>query len=291
MEQTGGTWRMVLAMALSGTIGVFVLISGQSPQTVVWYRCLLGGAALLAWLAWRGGWKRLDRRAWAWLVLGGVALIANWLCLFAAYQRSSISLATVIYQMQPFILLLLTALVRRELPAWHKLPWLGLALLGVALAAGLAPAHLTLGGGAVLALAAAFWYAVFTLATRQLGAYAPAQIAGLQLMLGVVVLAPLANWSLAAMPARAWGSLLVLGLVHTGLVYNLMYAAFQRLRAPAIANLSFLYPLVAVAADWLCFGTQLTALQLAGMGVILASVLASERAPFQVASRLIRSEL
>ena len=237
MEATGGRWRMALAMGLSGTIGLFVVWSGESPQTVVFYRCLIGGAVLLGWLAWRGGWKPMSARAVGWTVLGAFALLANWLCLFSAYRLSSISIATVVYQMQPFILIVLAALFQRELPAWHKLPWLALAFIGVGLAAGLdlRGEHGQLGGGVLLALAAAFWYALFTLATRKLGAYVPAQVAGLQLAMGVLALAPLANLSVMDMPAKAGWNLLTLGLVHTGLVYNLMYGAFQR-RCPSFTR-------------------------------------------------------
>lgn len=279
MDNQGGVWRMALAMSLSGTIGAFVLLSGQTPQTVVLYRCLLGAAALLGWLAWRGDWKRPTLRALGWIALGSASLILNWLCLFTAYRLSSISIATVVYQMQPFFLVLLAALMQRELPAWHKLPWLALAFAGVALSTGIdVHDHSSqLMSGVLLALAAAFLYALTTLATRKLGGYPPAQIAGLQLLIGVVVLAPLAEVSPAQVGAAGWASLLVIGLVHTGLVYELMYAAFQRLRADAIASLSFIYPLVAIAVDLAVFHTRLTSLQCVGMAMILASVVANQR--------------
>lgn len=290
MEKNGGVWRLALAMTLSGTIGAFVLLSGQTPQTVVLFRCLIGGAALLGWLAWAGGWKRPDLRAAGWIALGAAALILNWLCLFTAYRLSSISIATVVYQVQPFFLILLAALAQRELPAWHKLPWLALAFAGVALSTGI-DVHDHSGqlmSGVLLALAAAFLYALTTLATRQLNAYAPAQIAGLQLSMGALVLAPLAKFSPATFSATSWWSLLIIGLVHTGLVYELMYAAFQRLRAESIATLSFIYPLVAVAVDLAYFHTTLTPLQMLGMAMILASVVANQRAqPY--ASRSISS--
>lgn len=290
MEKTGGTWRMALAMTLSGTIGAFVLISGQTPQTVVLFRCLIGGAALLGWLAWQGGWKRPGLRAASWIAVGAICLILNWLCLFTAYRLSSISIATVVYQVQPFFLILLAALAQRELPAWHKLPWLVLAFAGVALSTGIdVHEHSSqLVAGVLLALAAAFLYALTTLATRKLNDYAPAQIAGLHMVVGVVAMAPLAEFSPAGIGPAGWWSLLIIGLVHTGLVYELMYAAFQRLRADAIATLSFIYPLVAVAVDLAYFHTRLTGLQMLGMAMILASVVANQRAqPY--ASRSIRS--
>ncbi|MES2127422.1 MAG: DMT family transporter [Pseudomonadota bacterium] len=268
-----GQWQMVVAMVLSGTIGLFVLGSGQSPLTVVLLRCLIGGAALLAVLAWQRGWRRPDRRALLWIVAGGAALIANWLCLFSAYRYSSISVATVVYHVQPFFLVLLAALLQREVPARHAVSKLALAFAGVALTSGLDLSQRASVIGVLLALAAALLYALATLATRQLKAYPPAQIAGLQLMMGVVVLAPLAHVDALQFDARAALCLLVLGLVHTALMYQLMYAAFQRLRAEAIATLSFIYPLVAMAVDRLAFGTSLSALQWLGMGMILAALI------------------
>ncbi len=284
MEKTGGAWRMVAAMGLSGTIGVAVLLSGQSPSTVAFFRCLIGSAALLGWLAWTGGWKRPDPRALAWIVAGAVAIIANWLCLFHAFALAGISVATVVYHVQPFFLIVLAALAQREMPAWRKLPWLLLAFAGVALTTGLdsgagagpGTSAASLGAGVLLALAAAFLYALATLSTRKLPGYAPAQIAGLQLLIGVAALLPLLDFSMERTSAVSWTWLAVIGLVHTGLVYNLMYGAFQRLRADTVATLSFIYPAVAVLADMLVFDARLAPLQWTGMGMIIASMLANQ---------------
>ena len=279
MDNKGGVWRMASAMAVSGTIGAFVLISGQSPLTVVLFRCLIGALALLGWLWHTGGWTRLNGRAGAWIVAGAAAIIGNWLCLFSAFRLCGMSIATVVYHVQPFILVLLAALAQRQAPDWRQTPYLLLAFVGVALTTGLSGEAMQTGvmHGVLLAFAAACLYALATLATRQLKAYPPAQIAGLQLVIGAVVLAPMASFDAGTFSARAWGSLLVVGLVHTGLVYNLMYGAFQRLRAESIAALSFIYPAVALVTDLLVFDARLDALQWLGMGLILASVVASQQ--------------
>ena len=108
--RSGGVWRMLLAMALSGTIGLFVVESGLPPLLVVFGRCVLGGIGLAAWLGLRRQWVQLDRSDWLWLIVGGVALVLNWIALFTAYRYSSIAIATVVYHFQPFILLGLAAL-------------------------------------------------------------------------------------------------------------------------------------------------------------------------------------
>jgi drug/metabolite transporter (DMT)-like permease len=281
MSEKSGQWRMIVAMILSGTIGLMVLTSGQSPLTAVFFRCLIGGVALLGWLAWQGGWKALDRRALFWIVLGAGALVLNWLCLFWSFTLSGISIATVVYHVQPFFLILLVAVGQRELPSWRKIPLLVLAFIGVALIANIdfSTPQQGLFDGILLALAAAFLYAIATLATRQLSQFAPAQIAGLQLTLGALVLAPITNFSIASFSWQAWACLMTLGLVHTGLMYNLMYAAFQRLRTEMIATLSFIYPLVAIIVDTLFFDLSLNVAQMIGMLMILAAVVVNQYAP------------
>jgi drug/metabolite transporter (DMT)-like permease len=280
MESTGGNWRMATAMVLAGTIGLFVLASGQPPLTVVLVRCLIGGAALLAWHAWRGQWQAMDLRAVLWLLAGGMALVVNWLSLFSAYRLSSVSVATLVYHVQPFILVLLAATVQRELPRADKLATLLLAFAGVVLTSGidLRSTDARAAQGALLALAAAFLYALNTLATRKISAFPPAQVAGLQLLLGAVALFPLAGLPSGSLSASAAGSLALLGIVHTALMYLLMYGAYQRLRADAIALLSFIYPLVALVVDRIAFHTVLTPAQLAGMLLIVLALLANQRA-------------
>lgn len=272
---------MVVAMGLSGTIGLFVVTSGQPALTVVFFRCLIGGLALLSWLLLRGSWRPLSRRDTGWLLLGAMALILNWICLFSSYRLSSISVATVVYHVQPFFLLLLVALSQKELPSRSRLPWLALAFVGVAMTAGIDLRDARQAGmlyGVLLALAAAFLYALATLATRKLPNVPPAQIAGIQLVTGVVALAPLVDFRGNLGAVHTWSSLLVLGLVHTGLMYNLMYAAFQRLPAAMVASLSFIYPVVAILVDLAFFHVALSSVQVLGILLILLAVVANQRA-------------
>lgn len=217
-----------------------------------------------------------------WLLAGGVALIANWLCLFHAYHYSGIAIATVVYHVQPFLLLLLAALVQREALPLRRMPWLGLALVGVVFSSGALGQGATASTqwqGMVLAVVAAGLYAVATLATQRLKRLAPAQIAMLQMAIGAAALLPWAWESRAttAFQTQGWIAVLVLGLVHTAWMYTLMYTAFQRLTAQAIAGLSFIYPVMALLVDLLWFGAHPQSLQWLGMVLILGAVWAYRR--------------
>jgi drug/metabolite transporter (DMT)-like permease len=278
---------MLLAMALSGTIGLLVVESALPPLLVVFARCVLGALGLGLWLAWRREWVRPRGREWLWLAGGGVALVLNWVALFSAYHHSSIAVATVVYHVQPFLLLALSAL-QGERVERGKLPWLLLALLGVALSSGLLgtgglqASHTGPGAwlGVALALLAASLYAGTTVATRRLAHMPPAQIAMLQMLAGGLLLSlwALPLWRCIAdtqpglLSARAGSLVLTLGLVHTAFMYTIMYAAFQRLAAPAIAALSFVYPAMALLVDLAWFGAVPSAAQWAGMACIVAAV-------------------
>ncbi|WP_148050484.1 EamA family transporter, partial [Pseudomonas protegens] len=54
--------------------------------------------------------------------------------------------------------------------------------------------------------------------------------------------------------ATAWASLLTLGIVHTGVMYVLLYGAIQKLPTALTGALSFIYPIAAIFVDWLAFG-------------------------------------
>ena len=104
-----GRLEMLAAMALSGTIGFFVVESGQSVWNVVFFRCLFGALSLFAY-CWAKGlllpW-RFTTRTLGLAVLSGVAIVLNWVLLFSSYEHASISIATAVYNTQPFFLILM----------------------------------------------------------------------------------------------------------------------------------------------------------------------------------------
>lgn len=207
-----GSLEMVAAMLISGTIGWFVLVSGQAVVDVVFWRCLIGGGMLLLVCAVLGLLRAelLGRRVLLLAALSGVAIVGNWLLLFASYAQASIAVSTVVYNVQPFMLVGLAALFLGERITWLKLGWLALAFIGML---AIVSAH---GRGAVaagnyllgiaLALGAALLYAVAALIVKRLSATPPHLIALIQLLTGVLMLAPWLGISCrkARRPGPAW---------------------------------------------------------------------------------------
>ncbi|MDH1944949.1 DMT family transporter [Klebsiella pneumoniae] len=271
MQLTRGVWQMSLAMIISGSIGAFVLLSGLPVTDVVFWRCLIGALTLLVFIVLsRQPFNRLTRFTLALAVIGGAALVVNWLLLFAAYSRISIGMATVVYNTQPFMLVLMGMVLGERVSA-VKWGWLLLALGGVVilLSSELTPAHEEgLTTGVLLALGAAFFYALTAIIARKLHPLPAQHIAFIQVLVGVVMLLPLVHAPelTASFP---WRYLLILGIVHTGIMYQLLYSAIQKLPTPVTGSLSFIYPLVAMVVDYLVFHHALSAVQLLGGMLIL----------------------
>ena len=269
-----GSLEMIAAMLISGTIGWFVLISGQSVIDVVFWRCVIGGAMLLLVCAALGllGRELLSRRVLVLALVSGVAIVGNWLLLFASYSKASIAISTAVYNVQPFMLVGLAALFLGERITLAKLAWLGVAFLGML---AIVSAHGDTGTsgenyllGIALALGAALLYAVAALIVKRLSGTPPHLIALIQLLTGIFMLAPLASYQLPEQP-QACASLAALGILHTGVMYMLLYSAIQKLPTALTGALSFVYPIAAIFVDWLAFGHRLSPLQWLGVAAIL----------------------
>jgi len=134
--QLRGALEMSVAMVISGTIGWFVVRSGQPLPDLLFWRCVFGAATLLVVCLALGLLRRgLTLRSFALAAFGGVALVVNWVLIFAAFSHASISIATAVYNTQPFMLVALGALLLSERLTAMKAVWLCIAFAGVVLVA------------------------------------------------------------------------------------------------------------------------------------------------------------
>lgn len=283
MVSTTGTLQMTAAMLVAGTTGWLVIASGQDALTAVFYRCLFGAVAMaLVCFTLPGSWQvRITLHQWLLVVAGGIALVLNWVLLFTAYASASVSVATVTYHTQPFMLTALSALLFREKISRQAALWLGVAFAGVVLiVSGGQPVRS--GGehylsGVLLALGAAFCYSLVAIVARSVKQISPKKLVLIQLITGTLLLLPFMTPIEAENPVKAWSLLLILGVVHTALMSTLLYAGIGKLSGSLVAALSFIYPVVTIVVDWLVFAHRLTLGQFCGALIILIATAASYR--------------
>jgi drug/metabolite transporter (DMT)-like permease len=278
-----GSWEMVGAMLISGTIGWFVLVSKVPVIEVVFWRCVIGALTLLL-VCGLLGYLRLDLLSYSKLalaMLSGVAIVGNWLLLFESYAKASIAISTAVYNVQPFMLVMLAAVFLGEKITVQKLAWLSVAFLGM-LAIVTAHGDQQNSGedylvGIALAMGAAFLYAIAALIIKRLKDVPPHLMALIQVTTGALLLAPLMQWQSLSASTDSWSALLTLGVVHTGLMYVLLYGAIQKLPTAITGALSFIYPIAAIFVDWIAFGHRLGWTQWIGVAAILLAAAGLQR--------------
>ncbi|MEP7455863.1 DMT family transporter [Phyllobacterium sp. SB3] len=270
-----GSFEMTAAMVISGTIGWFVLMSGQPVFSVVLWRCVIGAVTLLAICGALGLLRPnvISLKILGLATIGGIAIVLNWVLLFASYSRASIAIATTVYNVQPFMLVALGALIFKEKITFTKLAWLALAFAGMLLIVQAKPGGAYNGSGYMtgiaLALGAAFLYAIAAIVAKRLKGTPPHLIALIQVSVGIIMLAPLADFTNLPQSTGQWMSIITIGIIHTGLMYILLYSAIQRLPTHITGSLSFIYPIAAILVDYFAFDHALQPSQLIGSAIIL----------------------
>lgn len=274
-------WRGVMWVVLSaagfGAMAIFAKLAyrdGVTLATMLFLRFAIAGALLAAWGLLHGmRWPRGRNLLWL-LAMGGIGYVGQSFGYFAALQYASAGLVALLLYLYPAIVVVLSALIfgRR----------IGVAR-GWAVAVALAGTALTVGGdlvseptGIVLGIAAAFIYSAYILAGEGVMPRVGPQAAATVVMLAAaLVYGAMAFGGGLALPATAtgWAAVLAIALFSTLLAILGFFKGMEKLGAADASTLSTLEPLITLALAALVLGEAVTALQLAGGGLIMAAVL------------------
>ena len=275
---------MLLSMSVFGTVGLFVRLIPLSSAEIALWRAVLAAGAIAVYLGVSRQPLRLrGLRGGGLLLLSGALMGFNWVALFEAYRYTTVSVATLSYNIAPLLVMVLSALLMHEKMSRFQLLCLLMSMLGLALivnTSGAGSANPVL--GVLLGLLAAMLYASVVMLNRLIKDVGGVHRTLLQFIAAIAVLVPyvLLGGGAFAQPlaGRSLLALLTLGLVHTGLMYCLYFTAIQGLKGREIAILSFLDPLVAVLGSALFLHEPFTPRQMLGGAVILLATYLSGRA-------------
>ena len=134
--------------------------------------------------------------------------------------------------------------------------------------------------GVLFGLGAAVLYATVILLNKFIKSVGGVHRTLLQFLAAIVTLTPYvaltSGITLGNMNASSWVCLLVVGLVHTGVMYCLYFTAIKDLPGQKVAILSYVDPLVAVLISVIILGEAMTPWQVAGGALILGFTLWNE---------------
>ena len=134
--------------------------------------------------------------------------------------------------------------------------------------------------GIFLGLGAAVLYATVILINKKIGEIDGIGRTFLQFISAIIVLTPYvlfkSGFNLIGLDPTGWLSLLVLGIVHTGMTYSVYFSSLPLLKGSEISLLSYIDPLTAMLISAFVLSEPTTLLQIAGGVLILGSTLFSE---------------
>lgn len=275
----------VSAMLIYGTIGVFRKFIPLSSAALAFSRGLVGGLCLMLWVLLRGGSLKLgiSRKRVCLLCVAGVAMGANWILLFEAYNYTTVAVATLCYYMQPTILILLSPVLFRERLTLKKGLCALVSVMGMVLVSGVADGvglGSNGGKGVFLGLGAAALYALVVILNKKNPVENAQGKTVVQLFSAAVLLIP--YLLLTEKPGEYsldWGSgvlILAVCIVHTGIAYAMYFGSVQRLPAQTVAVLSYIDPIVALILGAAFLREPMSVFQLLGGVLILGATAVSE---------------
>ncbi len=249
-----GPGLMVLAALFFTVMVALVKIAREdlSPFEVIAWRSV-SALPLVAWMARRGGFRLVGRRAFVWRTVSGLVAMT---CFYTATLGLPLVDLTLIHKLQPVLVVLLAPVLLGDAERSPGGIWLvcGLGLGGCAL---------LLGPGLSAGNVYGLWALAATVASafahtwlRSLGATdrAATVVFWFQLVVSVYAFGVMAGTTgLSLPPVHLWGVLLGVGLVGTG-GQVCMTRAYALDRASTVAAASYTSPLFALAGDLIIFG-------------------------------------
>lgn len=275
---------LITSMVVFGTIGLFVRNIPLPSAEVALYRAVLAAVLLGLYFVFtqqKIELKKLGKELFL-LLLSGAAMGFNWILLFEAYKYTTVSVATLSYYFAPVIVTVACPVLFHEKMGAKQWICFAMSTLGIVLITGIGDLS---GGsshhiGIAFGLGAAVLYATVILLNKFIQGVAGIQRTFLQFLAAIAVLFPYVfatgGTHLSLLDAAGWGSMLIVGLFHTGVTYCLYFSALRELPGQEAAILSYIDPLVAVLISVFVLGETMTAMQIIGGLLILGFTLWNE---------------
>lgn len=288
LPSLGGPWRVGVLALLWGSNYLWIKLAdrGLSPVEVTLTRLGLGAAVLLILVAIRR--ERLPTSATAWVHITVAALLGNALpyLLFAVGEQTANSSTAGIINATAPLWTIVIALATRHQRTLRLCPAVGLAagfagaiLIFTPWRSG--PGFATTGAAVILAAAVSYGlsyvYMDRFVVRRDVG---PMALSACQLAVSTVMLAITLAATGAATPRLntiTLTSVVVLGIVGTGIAYVLNYQIITSEGATVASTVTYLLPVVAIILGILALNEHVGITEFVGIAVILAGVALTRR--------------
>ena len=273
-------------MAIFGTLAPFVRNISVSSGELALYRAVLASVLIGMFLLitkQKIPFSKIKREV-PLLLASGIAMGINWILLFEAYKRTTVSVATLSYYFAPVIVTVLSPLLFKERLTAKQIVCFIMSTLGIVMITGIGE----VGGGKgffgiLFGLGAAVFYATVVLLNKFIKNVEGIHRTFLQFLSATVVLLPYvmltSGFTLGKLNGIGWANLLIVGVIHTGVTYCMYFSSLKELSGQKAAILSYIDPLVAVVISVTVLSEKMTVWQVIGGALILGFTLWNEISP------------
>ncbi len=278
--------RLFIGAALISLSPVWVKLVNVSPTTSGFYRVLIGGVALTAYLLLRSQRLQLSRQAWLMISVAAVFLTLDlWF-----WHRSIIyvgpGLATLLANFQVFFMMLAGIVLLRQVPRPMQLIAVPMALFGLALIVGFdwndRPPDYQL--GIMFGFLTAVVYAAYLLSLRHIRQQSPyrlptREIAVVSLLTAVMLAATavLEGESLAITDMADLGWLVGYGLLSHSLGWLFIASSLPQVTTVEAGLALLLQPTLSFGWDVVFFDRPMTTIELIGAAIALVAIYLGSR--------------
>lgn len=284
-QNVSARFMLIISMAIFGTLAVFVRNIDLNSGELALYRAILAAVLILVYLLATG--QKIDfkgiKKEVPLLLVSGIAMGINWILLFQAYKYTTVSVATLSYYFAPVIVTVVCPFLFHEKLNKKQIICFVMSTVGLVMIIGIngfgqGSSDFT---GVLFGLGAAAFYAAVVLLNKFIKNVTGIHRTFLQFIAAIIILIPYVACTggihLGNLNGKGWISLLIVGLVHTGITYCMYFSALKELPGQEAAILSYIDPLVAVLVSVLLLGESMTFMQVLGGIFILGFTLWNEK--------------
>lgn len=273
--------KYISALMLFGLNGVVASHIALTSYEIVFLRTFIGGIFLTALYLFKKEkfHIRNNGKDIFFIVLSGIAMGANWLFLYEAYQQIGVSLATLLYYCGPVIVMILSPLIFKERLTAPKVVGFVIVVIGVILVNGKA----TVAGenlwGFFCGMMSAVMYFLLVTFNKQAKKIVGMENSVIQLgvsFLTVAVFMLVKQGIFFHIPKESLPWILMLGIVNTGLGCYLFFSPLSKLPVQTVAICGYIEPLSAVIFATVFLGERMAAVQIIGAVLIIGGAMVGE---------------
>ncbi|WP_027407232.1 DMT family transporter [Anaerovibrio sp. RM50] len=276
---------VITAMLIWGSSGVFRRYIPVPSDFLAFLRGVLGSLFMLCLILYykKKGMNRIPAKTVGMLLLAGAMYGFNWIFFFEAINYTTVPIATLCYYMQPALVILLSPLFLQEKLTRGKIVVLCLTTTGMVLVSGITETEsvdVNQLKGVIFGLSAGLLYALNAIINKRISKINTYHKTFIQLTGAVITLIPylfiVDGWRPIPTDGLTIISVLILGIVHTGIAFALYFASMKTLSAPSVALCGYIDPISALFLSALVLDETLTVTGVLGAVLIIGTAVVSE---------------